>query len=87
VRVQPRADRTRLHGVREGALVLKLSAPPVEGQANEALRRYLAALLGLAPSAVQLQQGTRGRDKVLLFTGVEEDVLRARLARALQEAS
>lgn len=87
MRVQPRAERTRLQGVREGALVLKLSAPPVEGQANEALRRYLAALLGLAPSAVRLQQGARGRDKVLLFTGVEEDVLRARLLRALEEAS
>jgi uncharacterized protein len=87
VRVQPRAGRTGLQGVRAGALVLKLSAPPVEGQANEALRRYLAALLDVPPSAVELQQGARGRDKVLLFTGVEEDVLRRRLLRALEEAS
>ena len=86
MRVQPRADRTGVHGVREGALVVKLSAPPVEGKANEALRRTLADLLGLAPSAVELQQGARGRDKVLLFTGIEEDVLRARLLRALEAA-
>ena len=86
MRVQPRAPHTRVQGVRAGALVVKLSAPPVEGRANEALCRFLAGLLALAPSAVELQQGARGRDKVVLFTGVEEDVLRARLLRALEEA-
>lgn len=87
MRVQPRAARSSLQGVRAGALLLRLSAPPVEGQANEALRRYLAVALDVAPSAIQLHQGARGRDKVLLVSGVDVDVLRERLARLLETAS
>ena len=41
VRVQPRASRDALSGEREGALVVRLTAPPVEGAANEALARFL----------------------------------------------
>jgi uncharacterized protein len=84
VRVQPRAARSGLQGVREGALLVKLSAPPVDGQANEALRRYLAHLLGLAPSCVTLRRGARGRDKQMLISGLEVDVLRARLTALLE---
>ena len=52
VRVQPRASRDALGGEREGALVVRLTAPPVEGAANEALARFLGKALGVAPSAV-----------------------------------
>jgi uncharacterized protein len=51
VRVQPRASRDALAGEREGALVVRLTAPPVEGAANEALARFLGRTLGVAPSA------------------------------------
>jgi uncharacterized protein (TIGR00251 family) len=86
VRVQPRAGREGLAGVRAGALVVRLAAPPVEGRANEALVRYLAGALELPASRVQLQQGARGRDKLLLLAGASLDAVRMRLATLLEDA-
>jgi uncharacterized protein (TIGR00251 family) len=80
VRVSPRASRDELAGERGGALVVRLTAPPVEGQANAALVRFLARHLGLPPSAVSVTQGAKTRDKVLLFAGARADELRASLA-------
>ena len=65
MRVQPRASRDALSGEREGALVVRLTAPPVEGAANEALARFLGKTLGVAPSAVRVVSGTTGRNKVV----------------------
>ena len=59
VRVQPRASKDALGGEREGALVVRLTAPPVEGAANEALARFLGKTLGVAPSAVRVVSGAR----------------------------
>jgi hypothetical protein len=68
--------------MREGALVVKLTAPPVEGQANAALARLLGRLLGVAPSAVTLLRGRAGRDKLLRVAGLRAADARARLAGA-----
>ena len=81
VRVSPRAPRDEMAGERNGALVVRLTAPPVEGQANEALVRFLARHLGIAPSAVSVTQGAKTRDKVLLVAGARADDLLASLAR------
>jgi uncharacterized protein (TIGR00251 family) len=80
VRVQPRSSRNALAGEREGALVVRLTAPPVEGRANQALARILADALGIAPSAVQLLRGNSGRDKLVAIAGVDAATARARLA-------
>ena len=69
VRVMPRAARDGVGGVRQGALVVRLTAPPVEGAANAALARVLGKLLGVPPSAIDLARGSRGRDKVLRIGG------------------
>lgn len=87
VRVQPRASREGVAGVRAGALVVRLAAPPVEGQANEALVRYVGGLFGLPLSAVSLQHGARGREKVLLLGGLGLDAARTRLASLLEPAT
>ncbi len=79
VRVQPRASRSQLGGEREGALVVRLTAPPVDGRANEALSRLLADVLGLAPSAVRLVRGDSGRDKLVAIAGIDAATARARL--------
>ena len=81
VRVSPRAPRDEMAGERNGALVVRLTAPPVEGQANAALVRFLARHLGIAPSAVSVTQGARTRDKVLLVAGARADDLLASLSR------
>jgi uncharacterized protein (TIGR00251 family) len=80
VRVSPRAPRDEVAGERNGALVVRLTAPPVEGQANAALVRFLARHLGVALSAVSVAQGAKTRDKVLLVAGARADDLRASLA-------
>jgi len=79
VRVQPRASRDALGGEREGALVVRLSAPPVEGAANEALARFLGRTLGIAPSAVQIVKGATGRLKLVAVAGLDAATARERL--------
>jgi uncharacterized protein len=79
VRVQPRSSRDGIAGVRDGALVVRVAAPPAEGRANEALLRYLASALDLPASVLRLQRGARGRDKLLFFEGLALEPLRARL--------
>lgn len=80
VRVSPRAPRDELAGERDGALVVRVTAPPLEGEANAAVVRLLARRLGLAPSTLSIARGSRGRDKVVLLAGIDPEDLRERLA-------
>jgi hypothetical protein len=80
VRVQPRASRDALSGERDGALVVRLTAPPVEGAANEALARFLGKALGVAASAVRVVSGATGRNKVVSVAGVDAAAARERLS-------
>jgi uncharacterized protein len=78
LRIVPRAPRTALVGRHGRALKLKVHAPPVDGAANDAVRRELADRLGIRSSEVELLQGERSRDKVVLLRGVtRERVLEA----------
>jgi uncharacterized protein (TIGR00251 family) len=79
VRVQPRSARNALSGERDGALVVRLTAPPVEGAANEALARLLGKALGVAPSAVRVVSGATGRNKVVSVAGLDAATARERL--------
>ena len=83
VRVAPRSARNAVAGTREGALVVRLTAPPVEGAANAALARILARALDVAPSAIELLRGASGRDKLVRVTGRTASEVRAALAAYL----
>lgn len=61
--VSPNAPRTEVTGWHDGALRLRLAAPPVDGAANDALRKWLAQQLGLAQSQVELLRGQASRRK------------------------
>ena len=65
VRVNPRSSRSRLVGVRDGALVVAVAAPPVEGAANTELIKVLARALGLRRSALTIATGATGRNKLV----------------------
>lgn len=73
VRAKPGASRTRVGGRYDGslgpALIVSVTAPPVDGRATEAVRRALADALGVPPRSVALRSGAGGRDK--LFTIVD----------------
>lgn len=79
VRVTPRAARDEVIGWLDGVLRVRLRAPPVEGQANEALRRFLATRLGVAPTDVDIVSGASSRTKRLRVAGLTEQQLRERL--------
>jgi uncharacterized protein len=68
--VQPRASRTGLAGLHGDAIKVRLAAPPVDGAANAELVRFLAELLGVARSAVEIVSGETGRRKVVRIHGV-----------------
>jgi uncharacterized protein len=82
VRVQPRAARVALGGERDGALVVRLTAPPVEGEANAALLRFLARLLDVPPSSIKIVRGGSARDKLLHIEGATVETLRRRIEEA-----
>jgi uncharacterized protein (TIGR00251 family) len=79
VRLQPRARREEVVGERGGAVVIRVTAPPVDGKANAALCALVAKAAGVAPSRVSVVRGQTARDKVLRVEGVEDAALRAAL--------
>jgi uncharacterized protein (TIGR00251 family) len=78
--VSPRASRSEVGGWRQdGALTVRVTAPPVEGQANAAVGAVLAAALGVPASAVRVVQGERGRDKLVRVAGLTAADIRRKL--------
>lgn len=76
VRVQPRASRSEVAGVHGDAIKVRLSAPPVDGAANEALVALLADRLGVARRAVRIVGGASGRSKTVDVDGVTIEAVR-----------
>ena len=75
VRVQANARRDELVAIRDGALVVRVAAPALDGRANRALCRLLAKRLGVGPSSVTIARGQRSRDKVVQVEGVDQAAL------------
>jgi uncharacterized protein len=70
VRVAPRASRDSIEGEYNGSLKVRLTAPPVGGKANDALRRLLAARLNVPVSAVRIVAGEKNRSKRVAVAGI-----------------
>jgi uncharacterized protein (TIGR00251 family) len=73
VRVQPRVSRDAIEGGHAGALKVRLTAPPLEGRANESLRRLLAGRLNVPLSAVRIISGENSRNKRIAVAGVTRE--------------
>jgi uncharacterized protein (TIGR00251 family) len=69
VRVAPRSSRNEIVGEHDGALRVRLTAPPVEGAANAALVRTLARAFDVSPSSVAIISGATSRTKTVSITG------------------
>jgi hypothetical protein len=80
VRVIPRAARSCIDGTRDGALLVRVNAPPVEGAANDAVVEILAAALGVPKRRVTIVSGVRGRHKRVRVAGVNAAAAAARLS-------
>lgn len=80
VRVMPRSSRDSIVGIYEDALKIRLTAPPLEGRANEACRAFLSKKLGVPRSHVEIHTGETSRNKVVKVSGLNsEKVLKALL--------
>lgn len=84
VHAQPRASRTSLVGLHGEALKIAVRALPMEGEANEALREYLAELFGVPRSKVELRRGEKSREKVFIVRGLKLEEARAKIDAELK---
>jgi uncharacterized protein len=83
VKVHPRAKRNAVAGELGDALKLSLTAPPVEGKANQACVEFVAELLSVPRSSVSIAAGESSRQKVIRVAGLSAAQVRARLERFL----
>lgn len=86
VRLQPRASRDEIVGMRDGVLVVRVTAPPVDWRANAALCKLVARRAGVAPTRVSVVRGERSRDKLVRVEGIEPAALAAALGVADDDA-
>jgi uncharacterized protein len=76
VRVQPRSSRDEIAGEYQDGLKIRLTAPPLDGRANEALRQLLATRLKVPLAAVRIASGERSRTKRVEIHGVTAAMIR-----------
>jgi len=80
VRVTPKAGRDRVLGVRNHVLCVAVHAPPEKGKANQALLRFLAKILGVSRSSLDLLSGDTSRNKRIGIAGLEPREVARRLS-------
>jgi len=69
VYLQPKASKNEIVGPYRDGIKVKVTAPPIEGKANEALIRFLAKELGISPSSIEIVKGHHSREKTLKISG------------------
>jgi uncharacterized protein len=79
VRLQPRARANEIVGERDGMLVVRVTAPPVDGRANDALCRLIAKRARVGVRRVSIVRGAGAREKVVRVEGIGAEDLRAAL--------
>jgi uncharacterized protein (TIGR00251 family) len=85
--IVPNAKQNKVMGEHGVAIKIKLRAPAVEGQANAALRSYLAELLQISEREIVLKHGEKSREKLIRIEGLTEEELRRRLRAAFETDS
>lgn len=76
VHVQPRAARSEIAGLHGDALKIRLTSPPVDGAANDALVKFLAETFAVARRAVRILAGEHSRSKIVEIEGITAHALR-----------
>ncbi len=69
VYLQPKSSRNEVVGPYRDGIKVKVTAPPVEGKANEVLIRFLAREFGISPSCIEIIRGLHSREKTLKISG------------------
>ena len=84
IQVIPHASRVEIAGVQEGALKVKVTAPPVEGAANEACIKLLARELGLKKSQMEISSGSKSRKKTVMIKDISKAELETKINNILK---
>jgi uncharacterized protein (TIGR00251 family) len=79
IRLQPRSKRNEVVGERGDAIVIRVTAPPVDGKANAALCAFVAKAVGVSGSSVEVVRGQTSRDKLVRVVGASVEEVRAAL--------
>jgi uncharacterized protein len=82
--VIPRGSRNEITGRRGDVLCVKITAPPVEGAANEAVVKFIAGALGVRRNQVEIVSGGKSREKTIRIEGMSEAEVRSGIAEALK---
>ena len=72
LRIQPRASKNEIVMMENGGIKVRLTAPPVDGAANEALVKFLAAVFSVAKSNVEIVSGHTSREKIVRISGITQ---------------
>jgi len=79
IRVQPKSSRNQVDGFQDGALRVRVTAAPTEGQANAAVIAILAKTLGVSKSRLEIIRGHSSRDKVISVDALTEQEVRRKI--------
>ncbi|MEK6759915.1 MAG: DUF167 domain-containing protein [Deltaproteobacteria bacterium] len=83
VRLQPRSSKNVIDGVQGNCLKLRLTAPPVEGEANKALVEFLSGLLKIKKSSIEIDSGHKSREKRVRIDGLTPEALEGLISALL----
>jgi uncharacterized protein (TIGR00251 family) len=85
IRVTPRASRNEIVEVlADGTVKIRLTAPPVEGKANEALLKFLSEILDVSPAKIEIVAGATGKDKLVSILDMDASTVHARILQNMQ---
>lgn len=73
VHIQPNASQNKVTGFRDGALKVRIAAPPTKGKANQELIKFLSSLLGVSRNNLSIEKGITSRNKTLAVRGLEQN--------------
>jgi uncharacterized protein (TIGR00251 family) len=85
IRVQASARKNAIVGIRDGIVLVRVTAPAIDGRANEAVRRLVAKRLGVRRSSVTIVRGHRSRDKVVEIDGLDQPTVLTALSPSTRQ--
>jgi uncharacterized protein (TIGR00251 family) len=85
VRVTPRSSKNEITEIQsDGTIKIRLTAPPVDGKANKALIEFLADVLDIAPSKMEIAAGETARDKLIVIFDMDPETVNERLFKRVR---
>lgn len=84
--IQPRSSRNEISGLNGNRLKIRLTSPPVDGEANRMVIKFLSKSLKITPSRISIALGATSRNKTISIEGLDEESLMTKLKPFLKEA-